>query len=279
MSPSSSSRSKSATHAGLRRDLIDAVGVLLAQARSALFITGPGLSADSSLVHYRGFPGLQRKKPEDGKLFEAALSIETLARQPGTTWRFLLEMDARVRAVEPNRGHAVIAMLERNLERATVMTTNVDRLHQRAGSRGVIEMHGALHDLLCSRCELSTRHSSFAKLEVPPRCKTCGMVLRPDMPLFGESLPADPFTRLQAELDLGFDLVLAVGVGTMFPYIARPLLVAKSEGIPTVEIGAHPTDVSDVVDFRFKGAPARVLELIEAAYHTARHGQAQKPSP
>jgi NAD-dependent deacetylase len=140
-------------------------------------------------------------------------------------------------------------------------------LHQRAGSHGVIEMHGALHDLLCTRCEISQRKTDFESLgAIPPLCGVCGTVLRPDMPLFGEALPADPFTRLQAELDQGFDLVLAVGINTMFPYIARPILVAKSEGIPTVEIGSASTEISDLVDFRFRGSPARVLDLIWETY-------------
>lgn len=259
-------RSKSVTAAGLRRELVDAVGVLLTQARSALFITGAGLSADSGLTHYRGLPGLERKTRDEGKLLEAALSTETLQRRPAATWRVLVQMDERVRAAEPNRGHHVLVELERDLRRSTVMTVNVDRLHQRAGSRNVIEMHGALHDLLCARCELSTRHERLDRLELPPRCRSCGTVLRPDMPLFGESLPADPFTRLQAELETGFDLVIAIGVATMFPYLARPLLVAKSEGIPTVEIGARDTDLSDLVDFRFKGSPMRVLHLIYEVY-------------
>src|SRR5262245_55464841 len=229
-------RVRTPSHAGVRHELLDAVAVLLTQARSALFVTGPGLSAGSGLPHYRGLPGLRRVVKEDGRLFEAALSIDTLQRRPKTTWKLLLDMDREVRAVEPNHGHRVLVALERELTRATVMTVNVDRLHQRAGSRSVIEMHGALHDLLCSRCEISTRHEGFDQLDIPPACATCGGVLRPDMPLFGEPLPADPFTRLQAELDDGFDIVLAVGVSSMFPYLARPLLVAKSEGIPTVEI-------------------------------------------
>jgi len=134
----------------------------------------------------------------------------------------------------------------------------------------VIEMHGALHDLLCSRCEMSTRHDRFDRIEIPPTCKACGTVLRPDMPLFGETLPADPFTRLQVELDQGFDMVFSIGITSMFPYLARPLLVAKSEGVPTVEIGTFNTDVSDVVDFRFKGSPMRVLDLIADVYRQLR---------
>jgi NAD-dependent deacetylase len=187
-----------------------------------------------------------------------------------TTWKLLLEMDARVRGAKPNGGHRALATFEQRLERCTIMTVNVDRLHQRAGSKSVIEMHGALHDLLCTRCEISTRHEHFNRIDIPPLCPACGTVLRPDMPLFGENLPADPFTRLQVELDAGFDLVIAVGVSTMFPYLARPLLVAKSEGVPTVEIGMQTTDLSDVVDFRFKGSPGRVLEVIADAYALLR---------
>jgi NAD-dependent deacetylase len=246
--------------------MLDAVASLLRQARSALFITGSGLSAESALPHYRGIPGLLRRTKDEGKLFEAALAIETLQAKPMTTWKLLLDMDARVRAAQPNIGHAALVEIERGLERCTVMTTNVDRLHQRAGSKSVIEMHGALHDLLCSRCEISTRHDRFDRIDVPPACATCGTVLRPDMPLFGEALPADPFTRLQLELDAGFDIVIAIGVTTMFPYLARPILVAKSEGIPTVEIGSPTTDISEIVDFRFKASPMRVLDLVADSY-------------
>jgi NAD-dependent deacetylase len=269
-------RARSGSRGGLRRDLVDAVGVLLTQARSALFITGPSLSTESGLPHYRGIPGLQRKTAEDGRLFEAVLSAETLARKPKLTWKTLLEIDQRVTAARPNRGHEVLVVFERALQRSAIMTTNVDRLHQRAGSRNVIEMHGALHDLRCPRCELSTRHDSYAGLVIPPMCSLCGSVLRPDMPLFGESLPADPFTRLQEELDIGFDIVVSVGVPAMVPFLARPLLLAKQEGIPTVEIGRHQTDVSDVVDFALRGAPASVLDLIASVF--AQLKAAQSPA-
>jgi NAD-dependent deacetylase len=185
-----------------------------------------------------------------------------LARKPKVTWRTLLEMDEAVSQAAPNAGHRVLVDLAGRVERTVIMTINVDRLHQRAGSRDVIEMHGALHDLHCPRCEITTRHERYAGLPMPPSCAACGSVLRPDMPLFGEALPADPFTRLQAELDLGLDLVFAIGIPTMFPYLARPLLLAKQDGIPTVEIGAGRSELTDVVDFAFKGAPAHVLELI-----------------
>lgn len=251
--------------ADLQRELVDAVGVFLAQARSALFITGPAVSVDSGLAMYRGIPGLAREKPEDGKLFETALSVETLRRKPEMTWKYLLRMEASIRQVLPNRAHAVLVEIANKLERATIMTVNVDRLHQRAGSKDVIEMHGALFDLLCSHCQLSTRHETFDALDIPPKCPTCGDTLRPDMPLFGEPLPFDPFTRLEAELEVGFDMVFAIGLGTMFPYLARPLLLARTAGIPTIEIGAATTELSEVVDSRFKDTPSKVLDTIWGA--------------
>jgi NAD-dependent deacetylase len=260
------SRARSQSDGGLSREAIDAVGGLLAQAKSALFITGSGLANDAGLATYRGVPGLVRKRDEDGKLFDTALSLDTLTTQPVMTWRYLFDIDATVRAAAPSAGHDVLAQLERALARTTILTVNVDRLHQRAGSKNVIEMHGSLHDLLCKRCELSSRHESFDGLPMPPRCAVCKTVLRPDMPLFGEPLPVDPFTRLQAELDQGFDLVFAIGLGTVTSYLARPVLVAKSEGIPTIEIGTTQSELSEVVDFRFRARPSRALELIWDVY-------------
>ncbi len=260
------SRSGRSTLQGGRRELLDAVGLLLIQAGSALFITGPGVSQESGLSHYRGIAGLRHKKPEDGRVFEAALSIEMLQRKPEMTWKYLLRMEEQIRAAAPNRTHEVLVKLEREIPRTTIMTTNVDRLHQRAGSRNVIELHGAIFDLMCSACELSTRHETFDALDIPPTCKACGAQLRPDMPLFGEALPTDPFTRLELELEQGFDIVFAIGTPTMFPYLARPILLARAAGIPTVEVGSQQSEISELVDFRFKASAESVMGAIWDVY-------------
>src|SRR5215475_11287255 len=101
-------RAKSSSRAGLERERIDAVGTLLTQVRSALFITGPGLSIESGLPHYRGIPGLLRRTGQDARLIESALSIDALHKKPKLTWRFLLEIDRQVCAAEPSRGHEVL---------------------------------------------------------------------------------------------------------------------------------------------------------------------------
>src|SRR5262249_61238412 len=102
---------------GCEREKIVAIGTLLAQVRSALFITGPGLSIESGLPHYRGIPGLLRRTPHDGRLIETALSPGTLQHKPKLTWRYLREIDRQICAVQPSRGHEVLAELERSLER------------------------------------------------------------------------------------------------------------------------------------------------------------------
>src|SRR5258705_13550358 len=96
-------RARSSSRAGQERERIDAVGTLLTQVRSALFITGPGLTTESGLPHYRGIPGVLRKTPHDGRVIEAALSLEALQRKPKLTWRYLLEIDRQVCAVQPSR--------------------------------------------------------------------------------------------------------------------------------------------------------------------------------
>src|SRR5215468_7934763 len=115
-------RARSTTKSGLKRERVDAVGTLLTQVRSALFITGPGMTAESGLPHYRGIPGLLRKTANDAKAIETALSIDMLQRKPKLTWRYLLGIDHVVCAAMPNRGHEVLVALERRLQRSTILT-------------------------------------------------------------------------------------------------------------------------------------------------------------
>jgi NAD-dependent deacetylase len=160
----------------------------------------------------------------------------------------------------------VLAALEPRLESSVILTQNVDGLHHAAGSRDVIEIHGRLYRLRCTRCDHAAVVRDFTGLAVPPACPTCGSLVRPDVVLFGEALPAEPFTRLQAALDRGFDVVFSIGTTALFPYIARPVLIAKSEGIPTVEINPGRTDLSDVVDLRLQAGAARALGALWASY-------------
>jgi len=251
----------------LPRDVIATVAAVLAKAKSALFITGAGISADSGLPTYRGIGGLYEDRPADeGLPIEVLLSGDMLEARPDLTWKYLYQIEQACRGARPNRGHTVLADLEQRLERCLVLTQNVDGFHRAAGSRNVIEIHGNLHALACTACDWRTTVPDFAGLAIPPRCPDCGGLVRPDVVLFGEALPVDGFARLEEELEAGFDVVFSIGTSALFPYVARPVLLARSLGIPTVEINPAETDLSDIVDYRIGAGARAALRALWVAY-------------
>ena len=263
---SSPARPRPAT---LSHEVVETVAGVLARARSALFITGAGLSADSGLPTYRGIGGLyEERDPSDGVPVEVALSGSMFARRPELTWKHLQEIELACRGARPNRAHEIIALISERLERSLVLTQNVDGFHRDAGSKNVIEIHGDIRDLRCPRCGWHETVTDFSALSFPPRCPTpaCHAVIRPNVVLFGEALPVEPFQRLEEELARGFDVVLSIGTTSVFPYIARPVLIARSEGIPTVEINPGDSEVSDVVDYRLRAGARDAFKALWMVY-------------
>lgn len=250
----------------IRKQQADAVAAILARSKRALFITGAGLSADSGLPTYRGVGGLyEGNAVEDGLAIEDVLSGTMLRERPELTWKYLLQIERACRGAAPNRGHQILAEWERRIPRVVIFTQNVDGFHRAAGSTHVIEIHGNLHDLRCTRCDWRDRTDDYAALALPPRCPACKAIVRPDVVLFGEPLPHAPFNQFEDELARGFDAVFAIGTSALFPYIARPVLVARSEGIPTIEINPGKTDLSDVVDVQITATALTALKAVAAA--------------
>lgn len=246
---------------------VEQVAELLRASRSILFITGAGLSADSGLPTYRGIGGLyQNRDAEEGVPIETLLSRETIAARPELTWKYLLQIEQACRAAEPNRGHEVIAAMESRFERVWVLTQNVDGFHHRAGSRNVIDIHGNLHRIRCMHCPYQQFVRDYSELSVPPRCPSCRGVLRPDVVLFGERLPARQLATYQAETRQGFDLVFSIGTTSVFPYISAPVLDAYHLHKPSVEINTGETDVTEFVTVKLAGRAASALEAIWTAY-------------
>lgn len=246
------------------RTAIGRVVELLRPARRLLFITGAGLSADSGLPTYRGPGGLYEagKATSYGLPVELVLSGTMMARRPEVTWEFILELERPTRQAAPDREHHVIAEMERHFESVWTLTQNVDGFHRRAGSRQVVDIHGDLHGLACTRCDHRETVTDYAGLDVPPRCPRCGAIVRPDVVLFGEELPEEKLDRLLEELSAGFDVVFSIGTSHSFPYIIAPVLQARGRGIPTVEINPEPTAVSSRVDIRIAGGAAESLDCI-----------------
>ncbi len=238
----------------------------LRRARRLLFITGAGISADSGLPTYRGIGGLYNDQTtEDNFSIETALSGSMLEANPAITWKYLHQIEHSCRGARFNDAHAIIAELQNHFE-VCVLTQNIDGFHRDAGSRNLIEIHGDIHDLYCTRCDYTTTVLDYSGLEMPPSCPRCRALVRPRVVLFGEVLPSHAIQHLYAELDQGFDLVFSIGTTSVFPYIAGPVVQASQMGIPTVEINPTDTNVSRFVEYKLAAGAVAAMRAIRQAY-------------
>lgn len=243
------------------------IAAKLSPARRLLFITGAGISAESGLPTYRGVGGLYSDSAtEDGVPIEEALSAQMLAKRPALPWKYMSQIERSCRGRKPNRAHEVIAALEARGLDVWVLTQNVDGFHKQAGSRQVIDIHGDVHFLYCTRagCGWKDEVQDYAHLDpVPlPTCPRCSALIRPDVVLFGESLPVEKMLRLREQRRRGFDAVFSVGTTSVFPYIAAPVWEAREEGALTVEVNPGTTEVSGVVDHRIQAGAAAALDML-----------------
>ncbi len=192
---------------------------------------------------------------------EDILSGDTFARDPGLTWKYLLEIERACRGASANRAHEIIALLE-NFFEVIVVTQNIDGFHQQAGSSRVIELHGSLRDVYCTSCGDRRECTEFGFVELPPRCDRCRGVLRPNVVLFGEMLPADALASYECEFTKGFDALFAIGTTAGFPYIYGPIVEGARAGVVTVEINPDATDLSKVVKHRIHNGAVGALEVL-----------------
>jgi NAD-dependent deacetylase len=247
--------------------LIAQIAKLLKNCQSILFITGAGISADSGLPTYRGIGGLYNDKlTHEGIPIEMALAGETLQRQPAVTWKYLAQIEQNCRQAKFNRGHAVIAEMEKHFQRVWVLTQNIDGLHHAAGSRHVIDIHGDMHKLACTKCRWRSTLKDYSEIALPPLCPECGRIARPEVVFFGEALPRDKLATLERELNLGFALYFSIGTTSVFPYISQPIIAARHLGRPTIEINPGDTEVSALVDIKLRLPAAEALDKLWQEY-------------
>mgnify|MGYP003954552119 CR=1 FL=1 len=157
---------------------VEEVARLIAAAQRVLFITGAGISADSGLPTYRGVGGLYNNtETEEGFPIEVALSGSMLDARPDVAWKYILQIERACRNGKPNRGHDVIAALAKD-RHVCVLTQNVDGFHRAAGSPNVIDIHGDVHALYCTRCDWEAVVENYAHIqELPPMCPDCGALI------------------------------------------------------------------------------------------------------
>jgi NAD-dependent deacetylase len=247
---------------------ISQVAKILKKAENILFITGAGLSADSGLPTYRGVGGLyDDRHTDEGIPIEDALSGEMLERHPEITWKYLWQIGSACSGKKFNRGHEVIALIEKMKPGTWVMTQNIDGFHRAAGSKNLIEVHGNASELYCVECGFESSSEDFlsgysSEIPMPPKCPKCKGMIRPNVVLFGEILPEKALKQIYSLETMRMDVVLSVGTSGSFPYISGPVFMARRAGIPTVEINPTDTALSDIVDFKIKAGAADTLDKI-----------------
>jgi NAD-dependent deacetylase len=235
----------------------------ISHARKVAVLTGAGVSAESGLSTFRGPGGLWGN--ED--LMELA-TPQGFARDPKKVWKWYAWRREQALAAQPNPGHHALARWEQWLAerggRLDLITQNVDGLHQTAGSKNVIELHGSGWVLRCTRCTHERLDRTHPLPEIPPRCAECGSLLRPGVVWFGEMLPPKAISAAQSAAEQ-CELFLVAGTsGTVYP-AAGLVEVAARHGAATVEANLEPTPLSDAVDWSLRGKCGEILPALIAA--------------
>jgi NAD-dependent deacetylase len=230
-------------------------------------VTGAGVSAASGVPTFRSADGLWSNFRVEELATAAAFS-----RDPRLVWEWYEWRRNRIAACEPNRAHEVLAAWSRRYPKFTLVTQNVDGLHERAGTRNVVRFHGSLWELSCWRnCGASParwRDDTTPLPEIPPLCPHCGGLARPGVVWFGEAI--DPAVLRESLAALDCDVCLVVGTSAVVYPAAGLADEARRRGAYTIEINPEPTDATPRFDLAIAGRAEEVLDEIERGLGSER---------
>ncbi|RME25098.1 MAG: NAD-dependent deacylase [Candidatus Zixiibacteriota bacterium] len=231
---------------------------LILRAERGVVLTGAGISAESGVPTFRGKEGLWGKfKPEELATMDAFLA------NPKIVWEWYNWRRQLLRDVKPNPGHYALVELGSFFPRFTLVTQNVDGLHQMAGATDVLELHGNINRNKCAAC------GRLVPLEVDidpddiPACPACGGQIRPDVVWFGEMLPEEAIEAAFQRSEEA-DIFFSIGTSAIVHPAASLPTVAKRHGATLVEINPEPTPLSSLADFRFAAPAGELLPQLVA---------------
>jgi NAD-dependent deacetylase len=215
-----------------------------------VFFTGAGMSAESGIPTYRGRGGVWAQYNYEDFACQRAFD-----RDPARVWDFHDKRRAAVAACEPNAGHAIVARVQAEKPKTTIVTQNIDGLHQRSGAMVLAELHGSLWRVRCDR-EGTVRDDH--SLPLHPRTCGCGAYLRPDIVWFEDALDAKVIDRAIAALQT-CDLLVSIGTSAVvFPAADLPR-IAVTRGATTIEINLEDTPMSHLYQHRLRGKASDLL--------------------
>ena len=239
---------------------IDKLKEIVSTARRIVAFTGAGISAESGIPTYRGDDGVWHK-------YDPAkyANIHNFLKDPQYYWNFFKEVRYPViKKAKPNKAHIALARLEENGKLEAVITQNIDDLHQLAGSKRILELHGNTRRISCLNCKKQhTMDEVYSRLEtqLPPLCSECSGILKPEVVFFGESLPV---TVLEEAINVtnDCDLFLAIGSSLVVQPAASLPLMAKEKGAKLVIINKESTPLDTIADTVFHTTASEVLDKI-----------------
>ncbi len=237
---------------------IERVASMVKNSQYTTVLTGAGISAESGIPTFRGKNGLWNKyRPED------LATPQAFERDPKLVWEWYLWRMKLIFSKKPNLGHKALAEMEKRGFIKSIITQNVDDLHERAGSRNVIHLHGTLRDVICSNrtCGYRTEANMILKETIPPVCPKCESLLRPGVVWFGESLPAEELNRAFHEAERS-EIILVVGTSAVIQPAASIPLITKQKGGKIIEINPDVTPLTSVADESIRCKAGEALTAI-----------------
>lgn len=248
-------------------ELIDTVRTWIDRAQRIVVLTGAGISTDSGIPDFRGPQGQWTKDPQAEKM----ATIQHYVADPEVrkrSWRDRLSSPAWT--AKPNAGHLALVALERRGNLDTLITQNVDGLHQMAGSspERVIEIHGTMRVVTCLACgQRAPMERALARVragEEDPPCRTCGGILKSATISFGQGLVQEDLLRAQRAAER-CDLMLTVGTKLSVYPVAGVVPIAKEAGARVVILNAEPTDMDRLADAVLRGQISELLPPLVGA--------------
>jgi NAD-dependent deacetylase len=236
--------------------MLEAAAKAVRNASRIAVLTGAGVSAESGIPTFRSNGGFWQNRR-----FEDLATPRGFARDPKFVWQWYEERRRGIASARPNAGHHALAAMERralqNPEREfTLITQNVDGLHDSAGSKNIVKLHGDIWTVRCTAC--GRERTERAELnDLPPHC-ACGGMLRPGVVWFGEALPAGAMDRATAAVRRAGILIVAGTSAQVYP-AAGLIPLALHNGAQVIEINPEVTDFSDEVTFALRGNSADIL--------------------
>jgi len=231
---------------------LDQARELLAQATSVAVLTGAGISAESGVPTFRGVGGLWKEhKPEE------LATAEAFGKDPRLVWEWYNWRRELIAKAVPNPGHKALVQLEIRKPRFTLITQNVDGLHDLAGNGKILKLHGDIWRMRCTTCGANFPNRRVPLPKIPPHC-ACGGLARPGVVWFGEPLP-DGMMKEAEHAVAAAQVVLVVGTSAVVFPAASLIPFAKQAGAKVIEINTEPTAATKMVDCALQGPAGELL--------------------